>query len=80
MDIHNDRTDVHMGIDDISKKAQEFLKDERVTKAIKSEKAEGASDRILDGIAGAADKATGGKYRDQIDNAKKAADKKIGNE
>ncbi|RWZ51808.1 antitoxin [Labedella phragmitis] len=69
-----------MGIDDISKKAQEFLKDERVTKALKSEKAEGTSDKILDGIAGAADKATGGKYRDQIDNAKKAADKKIGNQ
>ena len=70
----------NMGIDDISKKAQEFLKDERVTKALRSEQAEGASDKILDGIAGAADKVTGGKYRDQIDGAKKAADKKIGNE
>lgn len=69
-----------MGIEDISKKAQEFLKDERVTKALKSEKAEGTSDKILDGIAAAADKATGGKYRDQIDGAKKSADKKIGNE
>jgi hypothetical protein len=69
-----------MAFDDISKKAQEFLKDERVTKALKSEKAEGASDKILDGIAAAADKATGGKYRDQIDGAKRTADKKIGNE
>ncbi|RWZ61296.1 antitoxin [Labedella populi] len=69
-----------MGIDDISKKAQEFLKDERVTKALKSEQAEGASDKILDGIAAAADKATGGRYRDQIDGAKDSADKKIGNE
>ncbi|PSL39584.1 antitoxin protein of toxin-antitoxin system [Labedella gwakjiensis] len=69
-----------MGIDDISKKAQEFLKDERVTKALKSEQAEGASDKILDGIAAAADKATGGKFAGQIDDAKKAADKKIGNE
>lgn len=69
-----------MAIEDISKKAQEFLKDERVTKALKSEKAEGASDKILDGIAAAADKATGGKFSGQIHDAKKAADEKIGNE
>ncbi|RUQ97108.1 antitoxin [Labedella endophytica] len=69
-----------MAIEDISKKAQEFLKDERVTKALKSEKAEKTSDSILDGIAAAADKASGGKFSGQIEDAKKAADKKIGNE
>ena len=69
-----------MAFDDITKKAQEFLKDERVTKALKSEKAEGASDKVLDAIADAADKATGGKHHDRIADAKAAADKKIGNE
>ena len=69
-----------MAIDDISKKAQEFLKDERVTKALKSEKAEETSDKILDGLAAAADKVSGGKFSSQIDDAKKAADKKVGNE
>lgn len=68
------------GFDDIAKKAQEFLKDPKVEKALKSDKAEGVSDKLLDAVAGAADKATGGKFRDQIDQAKKTADKKIGDQ
>lgn len=82
MDEPDDRPDegIDMAIEDISKKAQEFLKDERVTQALKSEQAEGASDKVLDGLASAADKATGGKFSGQIDDAKNAADRKIGNE
>ena len=66
------------GFDDITKKAQDFLKDGKVQDALKSEKAEGISDNILDAVAGAADKATGGKYSDKITQAKEQADKKIG--
>jgi hypothetical protein len=66
------------GFDDIAKKAQEFLKDPKVESALKSEKAEGVSDKLLDAVAGAADKATGGKFRDQIDSAKAEADKRVG--
>jgi hypothetical protein len=66
------------GFDDIAKKAQEFLKDPKVENALKSEKAEGISDKLLDAVAGAADKATGGKFHDQIDSAKTEADKRVG--
>ena len=68
------------GFDDITKKAQEFLKDGKVQDALKSEKAEGVSDTILDAVAGAADKATGGKYRAKSAQAKAQADKKIGDQ
>jgi len=67
-----------MGLDDITKKAQAFLADEKVTKALKSEKAEEVSDKLLDSVAGIAQKATGAKFDKQIDNAREAADKKIG--
>jgi hypothetical protein len=69
-----------MGIDDITKKAQEFLGDDKVKEALKSEQAEGASDKILHAVADAASKVTGGKFDEKIDGARKAADDKIGNE
>ncbi|MCU1528278.1 MAG: antitoxin protein [Frondihabitans sp.] len=68
------------GFDDITKKAQDFLKDGKVQDALKSEKVEGISDSILDSVAGAADKLTDGKFHDKIESAKEEADKKIGNE
>lgn len=68
------------GFDDITKKAQEFLKDGKVRDALQSEKAEGISDKILGGVADAVKKATGGKYDDKIDGAREQADKRIGNE
>ena len=67
-----------MAFGDITKKAQQLLRDERVTKALKSEQAEGLSDKLLDGVAGAANKVTGGKHADKIDGARDAADKRIG--
>ena len=68
------------GFDDITKKAQEFLKDGKVQDALQSEKAEDVSDKILGGVAEAVKKATGGKYDDKIDGAREQADKRIGNE
>jgi hypothetical protein len=68
------------GFDDITKKAQEFLKDGKVQDALRSAKAEGVSDKVLGGVADAVKKATGGKYDDKIDGARDAADKKLGNE
>ena len=69
-----------MGIDDITKKAQAFLKDNKVQDALKSEKAEEISDKLLDTVADAAKKATGGKHDAKIDEAKAKADRAIGNE
>lgn len=68
------------GFDDITKKAQEFLKDDKVKKSLNSAQAEGISDKILDAVAGAADRASGHKHSDAIENAKRAADKKVGNQ
>jgi phage terminase small subunit len=66
------------GLDDITKKAQEFLNSEQVKGALKSEQAEDISDKLLDGVADAAKKVTGNKFDSQIDGAKDAADKTVG--
>ncbi|ANF30530.1 antitoxin protein [Leifsonia xyli] len=68
------------GFDDITKKAQEFLNDPKVKDALSSEQAEDISDKLLDGVAGAAKKVTGGKYDDKIEGARDQADKHVGNE
>ena len=69
-----------MGLEDITNKAQEFLNDNKVKDALKSEQAEGISDKLLDGVADVANKVTGGKFEEQIDGARDAADKQVGNE
>ena len=71
-----------MGIEDIAKQAGDFVKQnsEKIGEALKSEQAEGISDKVLDGAADFAKKVTGGKFDEQIDGARDAADKQIGNE
>ncbi|WP_235933923.1 antitoxin [Paramicrobacterium chengjingii] len=69
-----------MGLDDITNKAKEFLNDNKVKEALNSEQAEGISDKLLDGVADAANKVTGGKFDSKIDDARNAADEKIGDE
>lgn len=68
------------GLDDITNKAKEFLDSDNVKNALKSEQAEDISDKLLDGVADAANKITGGKFEDQITGARDAADKAVGNE
>ncbi|TFB87704.1 antitoxin [Cryobacterium algoricola] len=67
-----------MGLDDITKKAQEFLGDNKVTEALHSEQAEDISDKLLDGTADAVNKVTGNKFEDQIEQARAAADTHLG--
>ena len=43
--------------------------------ALNSDKAEEVSDSILGAVAGAADKITGGKFHDKIEEARDAADR-----
>ncbi|WAB83520.1 antitoxin [Microcella daejeonensis] len=69
-----------MAIDDITKKAQEFLNDEKVKGMLESEQAEDVSDRVLDGVAGLADSLTGGRFSEQIDDVKGTIDERVGNE
>ncbi|GIT79226.1 hypothetical protein LLS1_08950 [Leifsonia sp. LS1] len=68
------------GLDDITNKAKEFLDSDTVKNALKSEQAEDISDKLLDGVADAANKVTGGKFESQIDGARDAADKAVGTE
>ncbi len=69
-----------MGLDDITKKAQEFLSDNKVQEALHSEQAEGISDKVLDGVADTVNKVTGDKFSEQIEGARAAADGAVGNE
>ena len=71
-----------MGIEDLAKQAGDFAKEnaDKVSEVLKSEQAEGISDKVLDGAADLANKLTGGKFADQIDGARDAADGAIGNE
>lgn len=68
------------GFDDITKKAQDFLESNEVKDALNSEQAEDISDKLLDGVADVANKVTGGKFEEQIDGARDAADGAIGTE
>ncbi|GAB3404667.1 hypothetical protein GCM10027515_16960 [Schumannella luteola] len=68
------------GLDDITKKAQEFLGSDDVKNALKSEQAEDISDKVLDGVADTVNKVTGDKFKEQVDGARDAADKAIGTE
>lgn len=78
-----------MGLEDLSKqasdlagKAGDFAKEhaDKIEGALKSEQAEGISDKVLDGAADLANKLTGGKFADKIDDVREDLDGKIGNE
>ncbi len=71
-----------MGIEDMTKQAGDFVKEnaDKVGDALKSEQAEGISDKVLDGVADFAKKVTGGKFDEQIEGARDAADGAIGSE
>lgn len=60
-----------MGLDDLKKKAEGV---------VSSDKVEEVSDTVLDKAAEAAKKVTGGKFDSQVDAARDAADKAIGND
>lgn len=71
-----------MALGDLGKKAENFMKDnaDKVQDALKSEQAEQISDKVLDGAAGLANKVTGGKHADKVEEVRQNLDDKIGNE
>jgi len=69
-----------VGLEDVTRKAQEFLDDNKVKEALNSQQAEVISDKVLGGTADAVKKVTGGKFAEQIESARDEADKKVGNE
>ncbi|CAG7614190.1 Rv0909 family putative TA system antitoxin [Leucobacter soli] len=68
--------------EELAKQAGDFVKEnaDKVQDALKSEQAEGISDKLLDGAAGLANKITGGKFADQVEDVRENLDKNIGNE
>ncbi|MCI2265443.1 antitoxin [Sediminivirga luteola] len=67
-----------MGLDKIVGKAKDLANDPKVKNALGSEKAERASDAVLDKAAGAVDRVTGGKHSDTVRKARDAADRAVG--
>lgn len=67
-----------MGIDDITGKAKEFLESDQVKGMLESEQAEDISDKVFEGVAEVADKVTGGRFTEQIEDVKTNIDGAIG--
>ena len=71
-----------MAIEDLGKKASDFAKENsaKINDALQSEQAEGISDKLLGGAADLANKITGGKHAEKIEDVRANLDDKIGNE
>ena len=67
-----------MSFDKFLNKAKNMANDPKVREKLKSEKAEKASDSILDKAAGVAESLTNGKHTDKIQKARDAADRAVG--
>lgn len=67
---------------ELAGKAGEFAKEnaDKIQDALGSEQAEGISDKILGGAADLANKVTGGKYADKVEDVRANLDGKLGNE
>ncbi|MFZ6991678.1 antitoxin [Curtobacterium sp. RRHDQ66] len=67
---------------EVTDKAKAFVDQNRdkIEEAVKSEKAEEVSDKIIHGLADGIKKVTGGKFDDKIDDAAANVDKHVGNE
>ena len=67
-----------MSFDKYINKAKNLANDPKVREKLNSEKAEKASDSILDKAAGVAESLTNGKHTEKIQKARDAADRAIG--
>ncbi len=65
-----------MGLEEIKGKIGDLT--EKGKDALKGDKAESVSDSVLDGAANLANKVTGGKFEDEIEDVRKNLDDKIG--
>lgn len=71
-----------MGLDDIVNKGKKLFEDgkEKVEGALKSDKAEEISDKVLDGASGLAKKVVPDEHHAKVDEVRDNVDKSIGNE
>ncbi len=67
--------------EEVTDKAKAFVDEnkEKIEEALKSEKAEEVSDKIIHGLADGLKKVTGGRFDEQIDKTAADLDDKIGN-
>lgn len=67
---------------DIANQAKDFTdkNSDKIKDALNSDQAEAVSDKVLGGVAGLANKITGGKHSDKIEDVRKNLDDKFGNE
>ncbi|MCC4248603.1 MULTISPECIES: Rv0909 family putative TA system antitoxin [Microbacterium] len=70
-----------MGVDDIINKGKQLLDQNRdkIEEALKSEKAEDVSDKVLDGAADAIKKVVPAEHHAKVDQVRENVDKNIGN-
>lgn len=64
----------------LGRQAGELFNSKKVQDTLLSEKAEGVSDQALEKTGDIASRLTKGKYDDRIEDLKRQADKRIGNE
>lgn len=78
----DERTRDMGALDDLSKKAQDFVADnkDKIDEALKSEQAEQVSDKILGGLAEGVKKIAPDEHDAKIDEVRKNLDGKIGNQ
>ncbi|RXZ47348.1 hypothetical protein ESP57_12265 [Agromyces fucosus] len=69
-------------LDDITKKAQDFIEDnkDKIADALDSEQAEDISDKLLDGVTEAAKKVLPEEHHDKIDGVRDNIDGAVGTE
>ncbi|MFF8189221.1 hypothetical protein ACF044_18410 [Microbacterium sp. NPDC016588] len=70
-----------MGVDDIIAKGKALLDENRdkIEEALKTENAEGVSDKILDGAADAIKKVVPAEHHAKVDEVRDNVDRNIGN-
>ncbi|KTR09281.1 hypothetical protein [Curtobacterium luteum] len=68
--------------EEVTDKAKAFVDENRdkIEEALKSDKAEEVSDRIIHGLADGLKKVTGGRFDEQIDKTAADLDAKVGND
>lgn len=67
-----------MAFDKFLNKAKNMANDPKIREKLNSDKAEKASDSILDKAAGVAESMTNGKHTEKIQKARDAADRAVG--
>ena len=71
-----------MGIDDVVNKGKDFLEQhkDQIDKTLKSEQAEGVSDKVLDAAAEFVKKVAPDSVDAKVDEVRENVDRRIGNE